>query len=45
MDKPQNKILYLLFISIIASIYVVFVFVYLLKNNLFLYLLMLQVMY
>ena len=35
MDKPQNKILYLLFISIIASIFVVFVFVYLLKNNLF----------
>lgn len=35
MDKPQDKILYLLFISIIASLFVVFVFVYLLKNNLF----------
>lgn len=35
MAKPQNKILYLLFISIIVSIFVFLVFVYLLKNNLF----------
>ncbi len=35
MKKLQNKILYLLSISIIASVFVFLLFVYLLKNNLF----------